>query len=243
MGFKTNTEKVMKHYNQRLREMSTQGIAMAAAGTLDNMAFESRKIAIKTFENQRVIRSNWTQRGMLFQKTRRGVPIKKMESRSGNIRPYADTLEGGDTVHAEKDFLPIPALGSRIGKNKRKRIAKRMRFPLKARRMPRIGGSPTRRFAAMMNLARKEKYFGPFLITENDAGSDRLPKGLFSLTGHGRGRRGGGKITMLRKLKRSVRVPGKPYLRPAGIKVGRKMDRTYIRQAKRTLRKYGRDIK
>lgn len=243
MGFQTNTEKVVKHYNQRLRQISTQGIAMAAAGTLDNMAFESRKIAIKTFEGQRVIRSNWTQRGMLFQKTRRGAPIKEMESRSGNIRPYGATLESGDTVHAEKEFLPIPALGSRIGKNKRKRIAKRLRMPLKARRMPRIGGSPTRRFAAMLNLARKQKYFGPFLITDDEAGSDRLPKGLFNLSGHGRGKRGGGKITMLRKLKKSVRVPGKPYLRPAAAKVGMNMDRTYIRQAKRTLRKFGKDIR
>ena len=111
------------------------------------------------------------------------------------------------------------------------------------RRMPKISGSPTRRFAAMLNIARREKFFGPFLITKDETGGERLPRGIFILTGHGRGKRDGGTITMIRKLQPSAHVPGNPFISPAGRRVGRGMDRTYIKQAKRVLKKFGKDIK
>ena len=243
MGFKTDTDIQIKKYNRRLRKIGKVGIPLAAAGTLDHMAFESRKISIKTFNRKHIIRSNWTERGMRFQKTKKGIPIKHMESRSGNIREYADLLEKGGTVRADNQLLPIPALGARVSKSKRKRIAKKFKMPLKARRLPKISGSPTRRFAAMLNIARKEKYFGPFLITKLDAGGDRLPVGIFNLSGHGRGSRGGGSITLIRKLQPSAQVPGRPFIAPAGRRVGLHMDHLYVKQAKRVLKKYDRDIR
>lgn len=245
MSFKTDTEDQIKKYNRRLRQIGDIGIPLAAAGTLDNMAFESRKMSTRTFERKFIIRSNWTQRGMLFEKTKKNIPIRHMESRSGNTRDYAALLEMGGTVTAENKFLPIPALGSRVSKSKRKRIARRFRMDRLdgVRRMPKISGSPTRRFAAMLNIGRKEKFFGPFLITKQDAGGERMPVGIFNLSGHGRKRRGGGKITMLRKLQTSAQVPGNPFISPAGRKVGRNMDFTYVKQAKRVLKKYGKDIK
>ena len=242
--FSTDVDIQIKKYNKRLKQIGSKGIPLAAAGTLDNLAFESRKISIRIFEGKHIIRSNWTQRGMLYERTKKNIPIQQMQSRSGNTRDYAALLEEGGTVRAENKYLPIPALGARISKSKRKRIARRFRMDrLDVRRMPKISGSPTRRFAAMLNMARKEKYFGPFLVTKEEAGSDRLPRGIFNLSGHGRGRRGGGKITLLRKLQPSVQVPGNPFVAPAGRRVGRQMDRTYVKQAKRVLRKYGRDIK
>lgn len=244
MSFTTDTGQQIKKLNHRLNQIGKIGIPLAAAGTLDNMAFESRRLSIRNFKRKRIIRSNWTARGMLFQKTKRGVPISMMESRSGNIRDYADLLEGGGTVRPDGRVLEIPALGSRISKSKRKRIAARFRLRRlpKVRRFPRIGGSPTRRFAAMLNMARKEKYFGPFMITKAEAGGDHLPIGIFNLSGHGRMRRGGGQITMLRKLQTSARVEGRPYIAPAGKRLGQQMDKIYIRQAERVLRKFGRDI-
>ncbi|MCK5611165.1 hypothetical protein KAR91_55340 [Candidatus Pacearchaeota archaeon] len=243
--FKTDTDDQIKKYNRRLRRIGEVGIPLAVAGTLNHLAFESRRLSIRTFKRRRIIRSNWTQRGMLFQKTRSGIPIRQMESRSGNTREYADILERGGTVKAKNRFLAIPALGARISKSKRKRIAKRFRMPQlsRLRRLPSISGSPTRRFAAMLNIARKEKYFGPFLVTKQDAGGDRLPHGIFNLSGHGRARRGGGTITMLRKLQKSAHVEGRPFIGPAGRRVGGQMDRIYIKQASRVLRKFGRDIK
>ena len=244
MSFQTDVDIQIKKYNKRLNQIGKAGIPLAAAGTLDNMAFESRRLANRNFRRKRIIRSNWTARGMLFQKTRRGIPIAQMESRSGNIRDYADLLEGGGTVKPDGKVLEIPALGSRVSKNKRRRIAKRFKLNQlpKVRRMPKISGSPTRRFAAMLNIARKEKYYGPFLITKKDAGGDKLPVGIFNLSGHGRGRRGGGQITMLRKLQASAHVQGRPYIGPAGKRIGQKMDKIYIVQAQRVLRKFGRDI-
>ena len=243
MSFKTDTDQQIKKYNRRLRKIGKVGIPLAAAATLDNMAFESRKISIKTFNRKFIIRSNWTERGMRYQNAKKGIPIKHMESRSGNIREYADLLEKGGTVRADNQLLPIPALGARVGKSKRKRIAKKFKMPLKARRLPKISGSPTRRFAAMLNMARKEKFFGPFLITKSEAGSDRLPVGIFNLSGHGRGRRGGGKITLIRKLQPSAHVPGRPFIYPAGRRVGLHMDHLYVKQAQRVLKKYDRDIR
>lgn len=245
MSFKTDTDKQIKKYNRRLTQIGRTGIPVAIADTLDNMSFESRRLATRTFKRKRVIRSNWTQRGFLFQKTRRGIPIAQMESRSGNIRDYADLLERGGTVKPDGKLLEIPALGSRVSKSKRKRIARGFKLNMlpKVRRLPSISGSPTRRFAAMLNIARKEKFFGPFLMTQEDRGGDRLPVGIFNLSGHGRGRRGGGTITMLRKLQKSAHVEGRPFIEPAGRRIGGQMDKIYIKQASRVLRKFGRDIK
>ena len=164
MSFKTDTDIQVKKLNRRLNQIGDTGIPLAAAGTLDNMAFESRQLSIRNFKRKRIIRSNWTERGMLFEKSKKNVPIHQMESRSGNIRDYADLLESGGTVRPDGKTLEIPALGSRVSKSKRKRIAARFRLNMlsKVRRMPKISGSPTRRFAAMLNIARKEKYFGPF---------------------------------------------------------------------------------
>lgn len=244
MGFKTNTDEQVKKYNIRLNQIGNRGIPMAAAATLNNMAFESRKISIKKFEAKRTIRSNWTQRGMLFEKTRQTIPIRKMEARSGSIRDYAKILEMGGTVKPKNKLLEIPALGSRISKSKNKRIAKRFRINNLAnvRRLPKIGGSPRRRFAAMLNIARKEKFFGPFLITKQDAGGEKMPVGIFNLSGKGRMRRDGGKITMLRKLKKSAHIAGNPFISPAGHRVGRNMDRIYVRQAQRLLKKFDKNI-
>lgn len=245
MSFQTDTEDQVKKLNVRLNKIGSAGIPAAAAGTLDNMAFESRKMAIKTFERKHIIRSNWTQRGMRFEKTRKGIPIRHMESRSGNVRDYAGLLEKGGTIKAKNKYLPIPALGSRISKSKHKRIGRRFRMDKlsQVRRMPKVSGSPKRRFAAMLNIARKEKFFGPFLVTKDDAGSDRIPKGIFNLSGHGRGKRKGGKITMLRKLQASAHIPDNPFVAPAGRRLGRRMDRIYIKQAQRVLKRFGKDIK
>ena len=244
MAFKTDSDIQIKKLNRRLNQIGHIGIPLAAAGTLNNMAFESRRLSTRTFKRKRIIRSNWTERGMLFEKTRSGIPIRQMESRSGNIRDYAALLEGGGKIKPDGRFLEIPALGSRVSKSKRKRIAKRFKLNQlgRVRRLPKISGSPTRRFAAMLNIARKEKYYGPFLITKQDAGGERMPVGIFNLSGHGRGRRGGGQITMLRKLQTSAHVQGRPFIAPAGKRIGQKMDKIYIRQATRVLRKFGRDI-
>ncbi len=245
--FKTDTDQQIKKLNARLNRIGKQGIPLTAAGTLDHMAFLSRKFSIKRFRRDHIIRSTWTKRGMLFEKTRRGIPIMKMEARSGNIRDYSETLEHGGTETAEKEFLAIPGMAARIGKNRRKRISENfnMRSPTMQglRRMPSISGSPTRRFTAMLNIARKERFFGPFLITKQDAGGDRLPVGIFNLSGRGRIKRGGGQITMIRKLKKSVKVPGHPFIGPAGARIGKRMDRIYVKQAQRTLKKFGRDIR
>jgi len=213
---------------------------------LNNLAFESRRIATRTFERRHIIRSNWTQRGMLFEKTRSAIPIRQMESRSGNTRDYTAILERGGTLKPDGKFLEIPALGSRISKSKRKRIAARFklnRLP-KVRRLPSISGTPLRRFAAMLNIARKEKYYGPFMITKEEVGTGwKIPRGIFNLSGRGRGRRDGGQITMLRKLQASAHIHGRSFIGPAGRRIGGQMDKIYIKQASRVLRKFGRDIR
>ena len=244
--FKTNIDKIVDSYNKRLiKELGKKGIPLAATFTLNEMANQSMKISRREFKKGRVIRSNWTEKGIRFEQTKRGLPIRKMESRSGNIRDYGAIQETGGTVTADRQFLPIPALGARISKSKRKRIAKKfnMKQLRKMRRLPNVSGTAKRKFAAMLNLARKEKYYGPFLITKKDAGGFKMPIGIFNLSAKGRGRRGGGKITMIRKLQKSARVPGNPYILPAAVKVGKKMDRIYTRQAKRVLMRFGRDIR
>ena len=47
---------------------------------------------------------------------------------------------------------------------------------------------------------------------------------------------------MLRKLQASAHIPGNPFIAPAGRRIGRRMDRIYIKQAQRTLKRFGKDI-
>lgn len=244
--FKTNVDKIVKDYNKKLtREFGQRGIPLAAQFTLNEMAFQAMKVSRREFKRERITRGSFAEKGIRFQKTRSGIPIRQMESRQGNIRDFGAIQETGGTIVAPNKFLPIPALGARISKSKRKRIARKfnMKQLNKMRRLPNISGTPKERFAAMLNIARKEKYYGPFLITKKDAGGFKMPVGIFMLSAQGRGRRGGGKITMIRKLQKTVKVPSNPYILPAAVKVGKKMDRIYTKRAKFVLKKFGRDIK
>ena len=123
--------KNIRAYSHRLQKIRKDGIPLAVAATLDNMAFTARKISIKEFEQDHIIRSNWTQRGMLYSRTRKAIPIRQMESRSGSIREYAPTLEhGGTEKPGTGSNLQIPALGARVGRSKQKKIARRVFKPL-----------------------------------------------------------------------------------------------------------------
>lgn len=235
--FSTNTERNVIDYNRRLNKIGSWAIPSAVANTLDNVAFEARKESINQFEKDHTIRSTWTQRGMLFEKTRRGFSIAAMESRAGNIRPYAGTLETGGIIAPRAKVLMSPALAARGG-NKRKRIKPSARLGnLTPRRMPKVSGGPRRRFAAMLNLARKENYFGPFLITKSEAGGERLPQGIFNVGRAGRKKRGGGTIIMLRKIQASAKVTGHSFVGAGARRASRDIQKIYNRNAARILRK------
>ena len=236
---KTNTEINVLRVNRHLKKLGNQMIPLAVFETLNNLAAGSRKISIKKFEDNHIIRSNWTQRGMLFEKTRRGIPIAMMESRSGNIRDYAPRLEKGETIRAGGQAIEVPTTAARVSKSKRKRIAKRFTMPQlqRLRRMPKVSGSPKRRFAAMLNIARKEHDFGPFLISRRESGGVNIPTGIIAISNAGRKKRGGGKITRIRSMQSRVVIKGNPFIGPAGAKMGRNMDKTYIKNAERLIGK------
>ena len=240
-------DRQIKQLSKRLRAISDKAIPEAAALTLNQMAYKSRTLSIKQFEQDHVIRSNWTQRGMVYQKTKQNVPIMQMESRAGSIRPYAPLLEHGGTVKPKTGTnLQIPGLGARVGKSKRKPVKRGFALDrLKGvRRMPNVRGGVKQKFAAMLNMGRKRKDYGPFLTSEQDTGSGGWPPaGIWMLTGAGRSKRRGGSLDMVRHFSKHVMVKRHPFVSPAGRKVGREMDRIYVKNAKQTLREYGKDIK
>lgn len=220
---------------RRLIWIGEYGIPTAIANTLDNLAFQTRTEAIDEFEKNHTIRSTWTQKGMLFEKTRRKIPIAQMESRTGNIRDYADILESGGTVQPRKKNLMAPTMAARRG-NVKRRIAPSFRLErLKPRRLARVSGGTMRRFAAMLNIARKDNYFGPFLITKGEASGQRLPIGIFNLARAGRKSRGGGKIIMIRKMQAKATITGHSFIKKAAIKIGREMPEIYVNNAERLI--------
>lgn len=240
-------DRQLKEYELRLMSIGLKGIPMAAATTLNNMAFQSKQLSTKQFEQDHIIRSSWTQRGMQYQKTKQNIPIRQMEARSGNIRDYAETLEHGGTKRPKSGSnIQIPGLRARISKNKRKRISRGFALDrLKGvRRMPSISGGPKRKMAAMLNMGRRKKDFGPFLITDKDQASGGYPSpGIYMLTGAGRSKRKGGVLEMVRKLRKSAVINGHPFVEPAGREIGGKMDKIYIRNANFILKKYGKAIR
>lgn len=222
---------------RRLIWIGESALPAAVANTLDNLAFQTKGEATEEFEKDHTIRSTWTQKGMLFEKTRRKIPIARMESRTGNIRDYADVLEKGGTVRPRKTRLMAPTMAARRG-NVKKRIAPTFRLErLKPRRMPTGSRGLKRRFAAMLNIARKENYFGPFLITKSDVGVSgaRLPRGIFVLAGAGRKKRGGGKIKMIRKIQAKATITGHSFIKKSAARVGKKMPEIYVRNAERIV--------
>lgn len=235
--FSTDTDSQTAKLNRKLARVGGWAIPAAVANTLDNVAFNARIEGNKQFEKDHVIRSTWTQRGMLYEKTRRGGTIASMESRAGNIRPYADVLETGGTVRPRGKVLMSPTMAARGG-DKGRRIKPSARLSrLHPRRMPNVGGGPRRRFAAMLNLARKDNFFGPFLITEQDAGGERLPRGIFMLGRAGRKKRGGGKIIMLRKIQATAKIKGHSFVDRSARIASRDIQKIYNRNASRLLRK------
>ena len=235
--FSTDTERETLVLTNKLGALGSRAIPTVVAQTLDKVAFIARTEANKEFEKEHIIRSTWTQRGMLFENVKRGGTIATMESRAGNIRPYAEILEKGGTVRPRKTNLMSPALAARGG-DKRKRIRPSARLSrLTPRRMPAIPGNPRRRFAAMLNLGRKENYFGPFMITSADVFGEQLPQGIFNLAGAGRKRRGGGKIRMIRKMHKSVEIRGHGYVRISARRATRQLQELYNKNARRTLNK------
>lgn len=221
---------------RRLERSVKNGIPTAIANTLDNVAFNARNKSNELFERDHVIRSNWTQRGTRFEKTQRSSTIAKMESRTGSIRDYAEVLEEGGTVTPRKKNLMAPALGARGG-NKRRKIRPTVRLArITPRRMPNVSGSPTKRFAAMLNIARKENYYGPFIITKQDAGGERLPIGIFNLKRAGRRKRGGGQIVMIRKIQTKATITGHSFIEKGANKASGDMAKIYIKNAQRLLK-------
>lgn len=236
--FSTDTERETLVLTNKLGRIGSWAIPTAVMNTLNNVAFEARKNANEEFVENHVIRSDWmTAKGMIFEKVKRGSTIAQMESRMGNIREDADILETGGEIKPRKNNLMSPALAARGG-NKRNPIRPANRLNrLKPRRMPKVGGNPQRRFGAMLNLGRKDNYFGPFMVTKSEAGGEQLPHGIFKLAGAGRKNRGGGTIVMLRKIQDKAKIRGHRYVSIGSRRAENNIQSIYNRNAKRILSK------
>lgn len=244
MAFVTDNDIKMLRVNKRLKRMVEHGIPLAVSDTLNNVAATARIIAIKKTEKKFIKRSSWLQKGMLFQKAKSNGPISAMESRVGNTRGFAGELEGGARIPAGASHAQAPTDKSRVSKSKAKRVSKKFnRIGVgKARRMPNVNGGPKARFAAMLNIARKDNFFGPFVLTRGDIGGQRLPHGVFILGAAGRKKRGGGRMSKIRTIEKSIHIKGRPFVEPSAREASRNMDRVYIKNAEKIMAKHSGNI-
>lgn len=230
--FSTDAGQQILSHNRKLSKIGKWAIPTAVANTLDKVAFEARQDAVEQFEKDHTIRSTWTQRGMRFEKVRRGSTIADMESRVGNIRPYAKVLEAGGTVKPRKKVLMSPAMAAR-GNKKTRRIRQASKLEvMHVFRPPNIKGGRRARFAAMLNIARKRDLPGPFLTK-----GDGFPNGIFMLQGRGWRNRGGGKIVMIRKIQAVAKIKGHPFVRSASNRASRNIQSIYNRNVARLIKK------
>jgi len=131
-------------------------------------------------------------------------------------------------------------MNARISKQKNRRIGKasKLRNLSNIRRLPSVGGHPMRRYMAMLNMARKEQYFGPFMILPSEQRASSVPVGIFKLTGKGRGKRGGGQITMIRTFETRVKIKAHSYIGAGSRFTLSEVHAIYNEKAKWVLRRY-----
>lgn len=110
-----------------LAAISKNAVPQAVRATLNDMAFDARKAAIKKIEQIYVLRNKFTARQVAVNKTR-ARDIASMKAETGHTQAYMAMQEKGGRIRGRRKFKPIPTRNARIGGSRKKMVRKPLRL-------------------------------------------------------------------------------------------------------------------
>lgn len=209
---------------------------------LNDLAFETRKVAQANLPRQMILRNKWTERSVAMEKAT-GFKVDRMESATGSLQQYMATQEfGGIEKKQGKEGVVIPtsvASGEGRGKIPRRRLPTGGRRLVKIKLQHRRDAARNKkqdlllRVQEAVNSGRRDFFF--------DFGGGRK-KGIFRVRGGEEGvKRGwpkGAKIDLIYDMtNQAVDVPRNPWLQPARDKAVQRRDEFYARALAYQLRR------
>lgn len=211
---------------RKLERVKQRAIPHAARDTLNQLAFDGRKLWQRKMGKAMTLRSPYTARSVAVDKAR-GIDMRVMESRLGSLQPYMATQEEGGSVASHgKHGVTIPtptASGEGLRASPRKRLVRRANW-LSAIKLPpsgRQGVGRKQRNAIALSAAKRSGAKVAFL----DLGTR---KGIVRIMGRGRS----AQVRMLWDMsKRAVRIKSNPTLEPTMEAMQRRAPRIAQRHA------------
>ncbi len=189
-----------------LERIRAKALPHATRDTLNQLAFDGRKVWQKTMGKAFTLRNTFTTRSFAVTKAT-GTNMRDMQSVLGSLQPYMRDQELGATQGSKgKHGVPIPtptASGEGMSANPRKRLVRRANWLSAIRLGSRPGSSAKQRNAIAISRAKRDGTKTAFLELGKRKGIVRIMGGKK------------GKLRMVWDMsKRSISIPQTPTLEP-----------------------------
>lgn len=180
--------------------------ALVSRGTLNDLAFEGREIAMnQIMPKVFTLRNSYITRGMRVKKATSSNIGRQISQLGSSNKGLALQEKSGKVLKPR-----IPTTESRISKNKKRVISTRFRFN-RLGDMPgpeNISGSSNGRAVGLMQKLKREKYKKPFKIF----GHKKMRPGVYRFVGGGKNPR----VRMIKDFsKEKVMIKKRPFLMPS----------------------------
>lgn len=214
----------IKQLEADLQQLKAKALPFATRNTVNRAAFDARTVGQRNIKRQMTLRNKWTLRSVQVDKAKT-LQISRQESVVGSTVGYLETQEFGG-VKRRKGKKGI-AIATSYSSGEGESSKPRKRLPRGANAMRRIQLKRGRRKGAnkrQQNVvavreaaAKKTKFI--YMETART-------KGIFRVLGGKKKPR----VKMVHSLKeQSVRIPKNPWLRPAVLKVSKRMPEIHAR--------------
>ena len=210
----------------KLKRLQAASIPFAIGFTVNEAAFQTRKLYVAATQEKLILRNKWTERNIRVEK---GSPRKPI-SRVGSLLEYMEKQEfGGTEVKKGKEGVPIPtSYAARLPENQRPRT-KRVTAPHRLSRIQlrRVSVAANRRRQNAIAISQAARSGNKMVFL--DLGNK---KGIFRIVGGVRKPR----IKMLWDLtEQSVTIPKTPLLKPSVDIVQQQIPSIYFNQLEKQI--------
>lgn len=214
--------KQVKEMEARLGEMKSIAVPFAVRSTMNAAAFQAQTVARRGIKRNMILRNKFSVRSIQVEATK---DLKRPEAVIGSVAKYMSDQEFG-TTKSKKGKVGVPlttsyASGEGQGTQPRKKLA---------RKPNQLRNIMLRKSSRRRGKTRKQRNL--IAVREAAGSTNKLvylrtgrTKAIFRVLGGKRRPR----LKMLYNLKhQSVRIPRNPWLRPAVLKVGKRLPQIHF---------------
>ena len=222
----------IKKLEKQLMRLSKKSMPKVTGKTLNDVAFQSRSIAVADLGKTMITRNTWTKRSLGVNRSFGNV-IHKQQSEMGSTEKYMEKQEfGGINRSRGKHGVTIPtsyAAGQERANPRTKAVRKPNRMQ-SIRLNQRVRNAKNRRQHNKIAVMHAAKTKQRFVFLELDR-----RKGIFKVLGTKKKPR----VKMVQDMtKKQTRVPARPWLRPATDEAVRMLPGLYAHNLRRELSKF-----